>query len=159
APARATSLLVDEAAAGKRLLCSSFARADSAVRLHYPASLIYGIQPRTLQAMVAGLEWPSPTVAKLILELANGSDFTFQSGQYIRLRAQGTAQWRSYSMASRPRELPRMEFLVRILSGGLFSEYLRRACRRGDEITIHGPMGAFILHSGRAPRIFIAGGT
>src|SRR5215469_141760 len=60
APARATSLIVDEAAAGKRLLCSSYARADSAVRLHYPASLIFGIQPSTLQAMVAGLEWPSP---------------------------------------------------------------------------------------------------
>jgi ferredoxin-NADP reductase/ferredoxin len=159
APQRASSLLTNEAAEGKCLLCSSYARADSAVRLHYPASLIYGIQQRSLQAMVAGLEWPSPTVAKLTLELVNPSDFTFQSGQYARLRAPGAADWRSYSMASTPRELPRMDFLVRILSGGLFSEYLRCACRPGDEITVHGPMGAFIQHSGRAPRIFIAGGT
>jgi benzoate/toluate 1,2-dioxygenase reductase subunit len=159
APARATSLLADEAADGRRLLCSSYARADSNVRLHYPASLIYGIQRRTLQAMVAGLEWPSPTVAKLTLALANDSDFTFQSGQYVRLRAPGAAEWRSYSMASTSRDLPHMDFLVRILSGGLFSEYLRRACRSGDEITVLGPMGAFIQHAGHPPRIFIAGGT
>jgi benzoate/toluate 1,2-dioxygenase reductase subunit len=157
--ARPTSLLAGEAAQGKRLLCSSYARSDSVVRLHYPAALIYGLQQHTLQAMVAGLEWSSPTVVKLTLELADDSDFTFQSGQYVRLRAPGTAEWRSYSMASAPRELPRMDFLVRILSGGVFSEYLRQACRRGDEIIIHGPMGAFILHSGRAPRIFVAGGT
>lgn len=159
APARATSLLAHEAAEGKRLLCSSYARADSAVRLHYPASLIYGVQRHTLQAMVVGLEWPSATVGKLTLELSDGSDFIFQSGQYVRLRAPGAVEWRSYSMASAPRELPRMEFLVRILRGGLFSEYLRCACRQGDEITVYGPMGAFILHSSRAPRVFVAGGT
>jgi len=159
APDRASSLLAGEAGEGKRLLCSSYARGDSAVRLHYPAALIYGAAQRTLRATVAALRWPSPTVAKFTLELPEGSGFTFQSGQYVRVRVPGAAEWRSYSMASTARELPRMDFLVRILSGGLFSEYLRSGCHPGDEITIHGPMGAFILHSGRVPQIFIAGGT
>ena len=159
APERATSLLAGEAAEGKRLLCSSYARGDSAVRLHYPAGLIYGAAQRTLQATVAALQWPSPTVAKLTLELPADSGFTFQSGQYVRLKVPGVAEWRSYSMASTARELPQMDFLVRILSGGLFSEHLRSGCYPGDEVIIHGPMGAFILHSGRAPQIFIAGGT
>jgi ferredoxin-NADP reductase/ferredoxin len=159
APDRATSLFAAEAAEGKRLLCSSYARADSDVRLHYPAALIYGAKPRTMPAVVAALEWPSPSVAKLTVELPADSEFSFRSGQYVRIRVPGTAEWRSYSMASTPRELPRMDFLVRILSGGLVSEYLRNGCRLGDEIIIEGPMGAFILHSGRAPQIFIAGGT
>jgi ferredoxin-NADP reductase/ferredoxin len=159
APERATSLLAAEAAEGKRLLCTSYARADSEVRLHYPAALIYGSRVRTLQSVIAALEWPAPTVARLSLELLDEDEFTFQTGQYVRLKIPGAAEWRSYSMASTGRELPRMDFLVRILNGGLVSEYLRNDCRPGDEITIQGPMGAFILHSGRAPHIFIAGGT
>jgi ferredoxin-NADP reductase/ferredoxin len=156
---RATSLLAAEAAEGKRLLCSSYARTDSDVRLHYPAALIYGAEKRMMLAAVAALEWPSPTVARLILELPEDSEFSFHSGQYVRIKVPGAAEWRSYSMASTARALPRMDFLVRILSGGVVSEYLRGSCRRGDEIMIEGPMGAFILHSGRAPQIFIAGGT
>ena len=156
---RATSLLAAEAAEGKRLLCSAYARADSEVRLHYPAALIYGAEQRMIPAAVAALEWPSPTVAKLTLELREDSEFSFHSGQYVRIKVPGADEWRSYSMASTARELPRMDFLVRILSGGVVSEYLRGSCRLGDEIMIEGPMGAFILHSGRAPQIFIAGGT
>jgi ferredoxin-NADP reductase/ferredoxin len=159
APDRATSLLDAEAAEGKRLLCSSYARADSDVRLHYPATLIYGAKVRTMPAVVEALEWPGPSVAKLSLKLAEESEFSFHSGQYVRIKVPGTTEWRSYSMASTRRELPRVDFLVRILSGGVVSEYLRTRCRIGDEIIVEGPMGAFILHSERAPQIFIAGGT
>jgi ferredoxin-NADP reductase/ferredoxin len=159
APERATSLLAAEAAEGKRLLCSSYARADSEVRLHYPAALIYGTGRHTIAAAVAALEWPSPSVAKLTLELPEDVEFNFRSGQYVRIKVPGTTEWRSYSMASTPRTLPRMDFLVRILSGGVVSEYLRNNCRLGDEIIIEGPLGAFILHTSRAPQIFIAGGT
>jgi ferredoxin-NADP reductase/ferredoxin len=156
---RATSLLAAEEAEGKRLLCSAYAGADSEVRLHYPAALIYGAEQRTIPARVAEVEWPSSTVAKLTLELSGDTEFTFHSGQYVRLKVSGADEWRSYSMASTPRELPRMHFLVRILTGGLVSEYLRCSCRRGDQIEVQGPMGAFVLHYSRAPQIFIAGGT
>ncbi|HJU09818.1 MAG TPA: FAD-binding oxidoreductase [Candidatus Binataceae bacterium] len=158
APGRAVSLFAQEAAAGKRLLCSSYACADSHVRLHYPAALIYGTERRTSPATIAALEWPSSTVAKLTLEIAD-SEFTFQSGQYVRIKIPDGTEWRSYSMASRPRELPRMDLLVRILSGGLVSEYLSGRCRIGDQILVDGPMGAFVLHSPRSPQIFVAGGT
>ena len=159
APDRATSLLAAEAAEGKRLLCSSYARATSHLRLHYPAALIYGAELRSLPAVVAGLDWPSLSVAKLTLELPEEAKFSFRSGQYVRIKVPGAAEWRSYSMASTPRELPRMEFLIRILNGGLVSEYLRGGCHLGDEVMIQGPMGAFILHPGRTPQIFVAGGT
>jgi benzoate/toluate 1,2-dioxygenase reductase component len=158
-PDRATSLLAAEAADGKRLLCSSYARSHSEVRLHYPSSLIFGAQLQNLHTTVADLEWPSETVAKLSLEIPDDTEFSFQSGQYVRLKIPGAAEWRSYSMASTVRDLPRMDFLVRILNGGLVSEYLRTRCRIGDEILVQGPMGAFILHSPRAPQMFIAGGT
>jgi benzoate/toluate 1,2-dioxygenase reductase subunit len=129
------------------------------VRLHYPASLIYETSRRIFAAHVSSLDWPAPTVAKLTLELDAPEDFTFRSGQYVRIRVPGTEEWRSYSMASTPRDLPRLDFLVRLIGGGAMSEYLRMRCRVGDVIEIEGPMGAFILHPSRAPHIFIAGGT
>src|SRR5438132_1772955 len=86
APNRPTSLLATEAAEGKRLLCSSYARADSDVRLHYPAALIYGNERRTLSAVVGALEWPSASVAKLVLKIPDESDFSFRSGQYVRIK-------------------------------------------------------------------------
>jgi ferredoxin-NADP reductase/ferredoxin len=159
APNRSTSLIATEAAAGKRLLCSSHAHADSELRLHYPAALIYGTQRRTLSTIVAALEWPAPSVARLTVELSGRDDFSFRSGQYVRIKVPGASEWRSYSMASTMRDLPRMDFLVRIIEGGLVSEYLRSRCRAGHEVTVEGPMGAFILHPSRAPHIFIAGGT
>jgi ferredoxin-NADP reductase/ferredoxin len=158
APGRATSLLAIEAAEGKRLLCSSHALADSVVRLHYPASLIYQNEPRICAAAVTALEWPAASVAKLTLELSTDAVFDFRGGQYVRIRTTG-GEWRSYSMATTARDLPRMDFLVRIIAGGMMSEYLRERCRPGDMLEIEGPMGAFIPHPSRVPHIFIAGGS
>jgi benzoate/toluate 1,2-dioxygenase reductase subunit len=159
APGRSTSLIATEAAEGKRLLCSAYALRDSLVRLHYPAGLIYENSRRVFAAHVSNLDWPAPTVAKLTLELDAAGDFTFRSGQYVRVRVPDTNEWRSYSMASMPRDLPQLEFLVRLIDGGTMSEYLRAPNRVGEAITIEGPLGAFILHPSRAPHIFVAGGT
>jgi benzoate/toluate 1,2-dioxygenase reductase subunit len=158
-PSRSTSLLAAEAADGKRLLCSAHARAASVIRLHYPASLIYETERRTYDAFVSALDWPASTAARLTIELEGPSGFAFRSGQYVRLKVPGAGEARSYSMAAPPRELPKLVFLVRILEGGLMSEYLRTRCRPGDCIEVEGPLGAFILHSSGAPHIFVAGGT
>ncbi|MGH7932441.1 MAG: FAD-binding oxidoreductase [Candidatus Binataceae bacterium] len=156
---RSTSLIAAEAAEGKRLLCSAYARADSAVRLSYPSTLIYEGAPRVFAATVGALEWPAETVAKLTLELSGGADFAFHSGQYVRVRIPETDQWRSYSMASVSRDVPILQFLVRIIPGGAMSEYLRGRCHGGDALEVEGPRGAFILRESRAPHIFVAGGT
>src|SRR5438552_2417153 len=156
---RSTSLLGLEAAEGKRLLCSSYAYADSVARVHYPASLIYERERRVLAANVHAIEWPNPSVARLTLELGETAGFDFHCGQYVRVKIPGTDEWRSYSMATAPHELPKMDFLVRILAGGLMSEYLRSRIRAGDRLEIEGPLGAFILHPSRALHIFVAGGT
>ena len=86
------------------------------------------------------------------------SDFSFHAGQYVRIKVPGTDQWRSYSMCSTTRDLPKMEFLVRIIPGGAMSEYLR-AAREGERLEVEGPLGAFILHPSKGLHVFIAGGT
>jgi benzoate/toluate 1,2-dioxygenase reductase subunit len=155
---RAVSLIASEIAEGKRLLCSSHALAPSVVRLHYPSSLIYAEERRNFEARVASVEWPVPSVAKLELALDRRAGFSFHPGQYLRIKVPGTDQWRSYSMCSTPRDLPKLEFLVRIIPGGAMSEYLR-AAREDERLEVEGPLGAFILHPGRGLHIFVAGGT
>jgi ferredoxin-NADP reductase/ferredoxin len=159
APNRATSLIAAEILEGKRLLCSSYALRDGAVRLAYPSTLIYEGEARILSAVVSGIEWPTASVAKLTLELDDDGSFSFPAGQYVRVKVPGSSEWRSYSMASLPRDLPKIEFLVRIIDGGLMSEYLRGRCNPGERIDVEGPMGAFVLRESRAQHIFVAGGT
>lgn len=156
---RVTTLIPSEVADGKRLLCSSHAIADSVVRLHYPSTLIFEGERRNFAARVDGVEWPVPSVAKLVIAADRRASFSFRAGQYVRLKVPGTAEWRSYSMCTTPRELPKMEFLVRIIPGGAMSEYLRERAHEGDRLEVEGPLGAFILHPGRGLHVFVAGGT
>ena len=153
------SLLPSELADGRRLLCVSYAHAPSEIGEHYPSTLIYADAPRIYPATVAAIDWPAARVARLMLEFDRDGGFDFQSGQYVRIQVPGTDEWRSYSMASTPHDLPRIEFLVRIISGGAMSEYLRTGARTGDRLEIEGPRGAFVLRPARASHIFIAGGT
>jgi benzoate/toluate 1,2-dioxygenase reductase subunit len=155
---RALSLIAAEIAEGKRLLCSSHALAPSVVRLHYPSALIYAEERRNFEARVASVEWPVPSVAKLALALERRAGISFHAGQYVRIKVPGTEEWRSYSMCSTPRDLPKMEFLVRIIPGGLMSQYLQSA-REGERLEVEGPLGAFILHPGKGLHVFVAGGT
>jgi ferredoxin-NADP reductase/ferredoxin len=155
---RAIALISSEIAEGKRLLCSSYALAPSIVRLHYPSSLIYGEPSRNFKARVLAVEWPAASVARLSIVSDSRDGISFHPGQYARLRVPGTDQWRSYSMCSIPRDLPKMEFLVRMIPGGAMSEYLKSASG-GEALEVEGPLGAFVLHPARGLHIFVAGGT
>jgi benzoate/toluate 1,2-dioxygenase reductase subunit len=55
--------------------------------------------------------------------------------------------------------LPRLEFLVRLIPGGVMSEYLRTAPRAGDTLEVEGPRGAFVLRQHRGRHVFVAAGT
>jgi benzoate/toluate 1,2-dioxygenase reductase subunit len=155
---RALALLAAEIAEGRRLLCSSHVGAPSLVRLQYPSSLIYGEERRNFEARLAGVEWPVPSVAKLAIAIDRRARISFSAGQYVRIKVPGTEEWRSYSMCSTTRDLPKMEFLVRIIPGGVMSEFLRRA-QPGERLEVEGPLGAFILHPGKGLHLFVAGGT
>jgi benzoate/toluate 1,2-dioxygenase reductase subunit len=156
---RALALIAIEIAQGKRLLCSSHARTDSVISLHYPSSLIFEGERRSVEAHVKAVDWPAESVARLTVALERGTRFWFRPGQYVRIKVPGTEEWRSYSMCTTTRELPAMEFLVRIIPGGAMSEYLRGPAKPGDLLEVDGPLGAFIPHPGNGTHIFVAGGT
>ena len=57
-------------------------------------------------------------------------------------------------------ELPRIELLIRILPGGMMSDWLVNRASVDDVVDVSGPYGQFFLKEKvRAPHVMIAGGT
>ena len=158
-PGRALALLPGETESGYRLTCSSRPVGAAKFEFDYSRTLLDGPVSRTVGARVAGLDWVSRSVMRLDIDLAEPAGFMFDAGQYVRIRVPGSDAWRSYSMASTAKDLPRMRFLVRYLEGGVMSEWLRDGCAIGDEIEIEGPLGSFGLAAIDGPQLLIAGGA
>jgi benzoate/toluate 1,2-dioxygenase reductase subunit len=158
-PGRALALLPGEIRDGFRLTCSVTAERDSRFVFDYPSALLEAARPAVHRAIATGIEWIAKSVARLEVEIERGSGFTFESGQYVRIRVPGSDAWRSYSMATTARELPRMRFLIRHIAGGAMSEWLRSEGAVGAPVEVEGPMGSFRLAAPSGPKVMVAGGT
>ncbi|MGE3934246.1 MAG: FAD-binding oxidoreductase [Rhodospirillaceae bacterium] len=157
-PGRALALLAGEIRDGWRLTCSVAAAGDCAFDLDYPSTLLDGPQPTVMPATVTALDWVAKTVARLEIAV-DAADFAFEPGQYVRIRVPGTDAWRSYSMATTAKELPRMRFLIRRLDGGTMSSWLQGGCAPGAAVEVEGPLGSFGLSPAKGPVLMVAGGT
>ena len=158
-PGCSSSLLAPERAAGQRLLCVTGAHGDCRFALPYDSKVG---ENRAVEghAFVNAVERVAADVMRLELELAEDCWFEFRPGQFIQIKVPGTDQTRSYSIASTPVELPKIELLIRLLPGGVMSEWLLGKAAVDTVLEISGPYGAFFLQeTGKAPLVMIAGGT
>ncbi len=158
-PGCSSSLLASERAAGQRLLCVTGASSDCRFALPYDSKVG---ENRAVEghAFVNAVERVAADVMRLELELAEDCWFEFRPGQFIQIKVPGTDQTRSYSIASTPAELPKIELLIRLLPGGVMSEWLLGQAAVDTALEISGPYGAFFLQeASKAPVVMIAGGT
>lgn len=158
-PGCSSSLLASERAAGQRLLCVTGVQGDCRFALPYDSKVG---ENRAVEghAFVNAVERVAADVMRLELELAEDCWFEFRPGQFIQIKVPGTDQTRSYSIASTPAELPKIELLIRLLPGGVMSEWLLGTAAVDTVLEISGPYGAFFLQeTGKAPLVMIAGGT
>lgn len=158
-PGASSSLMPSEREQGLHLLCVTRPKAACRFSLAYDSTAGAG-QPVTVQCFVNKVERIASDAMRLELELAEGAWLNFRPGQFAQIRVPGTDVVRSYSMASTPADLPRLEFLIRLLPGGVMSNWLTDRARPDDVIELTGPFGAFFLKEKiRAPHVMIAGGT
>jgi NAD(P)H-flavin reductase len=76
----------------------------------------------------------------LLLIIAFKDAFEFNAGQFVNLqRSDGLT--RSYSIANTPQETNTVEFHIRRLPGGRFSEWLHDEIKVGDAIAVSEPRG------------------
>lgn len=147
---------------GMVLLCRCYPTTDIEVEVPYTYERIsFSPEGLDFEADVVELSQISINVVKFQLR-RTGDDKTvkFESGQFFDLEIPGTTDTRSYSPANISNNQGDLEFLIRIVDGGKFSEYLKKEAKVGQKIKVNGPSGVFGLkENGFTPRYFVAGGT
>jgi ferredoxin-NADP reductase/ferredoxin len=148
---------------GAVLLCRVHADGDCVIELPYDRSRILDVPPPERSATITALESLAPELVRLELTLEPdgqaGSTADFEPGQFVQLQVPGRDERRTYSLANTPNWDGILELLVRIVPGGLFSNYLESEASIGDPLIVHGPRGTFRLQErGLRPRWFVAGG-
>ncbi len=91
-------------------------------------------------------------------------EVSFRAGQYgqfevppydkIKERTQ-----RAYSMSSKPSDKNHLEFLIRLVPGGIVTTYVHERLKEGEKINIVGPFGDFYVRDTEATMICVAGGS
>jgi benzoate/toluate 1,2-dioxygenase reductase component len=114
-----------------------------------------------LALKVASLRRATPTTRVLRLAL-DGASFSYIPGQAAMLGRDG-AELVPYSIASAPEETAAhgsLEFLVKVDPTARFGANVD-TLRRGDVVSVDGPVGSFIFPDAPAERhfLFVAGGT
>lgn len=148
---------------GAALLCRTYPRSALTVDLPYDSSRIVQEAPVVRSARIAELESVSRDVVRLRLTVESdefGSAAEFDPGQFMQLTVPGTQVQRAYSLANCGNWDGELEFFIRVLASGAFSDYMRQRAAVGDVLTTRGPQGAFgLVENGLRPRWFVGGGT
>lgn len=85
----------------------------------------------------------------------------YVAGQYASMRAPGLPRSRHYSFADAPQREGRKEinFFIRNVPGGAFTDALFSGRLDGQMLEIEAPQGNFHLRGGNAPMVCIVGGS
>lgn len=158
------ALPADDAAKGGTLLCCTFPHSDLRISLPFDHNRILLGEILIRNAEITAIDSVGENTLRLELRLAPNEDGNsvaeFEPGQFMELEVPGLDIKRAYSLANTGNWEGRLEFLIRLQAGGLFSTWLREQAAVGQTLIVHGPKGAFGLsESGLRPRWFVAGGT
>ena len=152
-----------DATEGHALFCSAFARSDLVIESRI-AEGVDGIVARKMPARIEHIERVASDVALLSLRLPASEDFRFRPGQYVDFILPGGLR-RSYSIAAPAREGAPLEFHIRHMAGGVFTDALfglagAPSVKERGILRIEGPLGTFYLRTeDSAPIVLLASGT
>ena len=149
----------DEEAAGIYPTCLTRLRGDAVFEVDYPLAP-QPSEPARHRGTLVAIDRLAASVSRLTIRIDDAEDFSFQPGQYLRLRPPGLRVARAYSIASAPAALPDLELLIRHVPGGRVSDWLESdAATPGATMTIQAPLGGFAIDDRAACAVFVAGGT
>jgi len=155
------ALLDFERQQGFSLLCCAYPESDVAIELwdYDEEELFSGVAVQKFEAEVEKITELTHDIRGIQLRLVEPATIDFTAGQYLDLLVPGTNEWRSYSMANPPSHKSEIELMVKLMPGGLFSNYLDQQLRPGQPLTLQGPYGSFHVRNSQRAAIFIAGGS
>ncbi|MFC4116652.1 NADH:ubiquinone reductase (Na(+)-transporting) subunit F [Nonomuraea zeae] len=148
---------------GFTLLCRAHVYEDVTIELlNYDEEMIRsGLPIQDAVAEVVANDPVTHDLRHLVLRLVEPAEIRFFPGQYVDIAVPGTGQTRSFSMANTSsRDGGRLEFIIKVYPGGLFSHYLDTRVAIGDRLGLTGPFGVFTLREGHdEDLVFVGGGA
>ncbi len=144
---------------GYVLLCQAHPETDIEVQFEIDSERVTAPQEAQAEILELGPASPAGDVYRLVLKGEFSDIFFWNPGQYIAINVTDTPEWRMFSMANTASMDNVLEFYIRILPDGVFSDFLRDQAKAGDTLAIKGPYGLFFYNITDRPPVFIGGGT
>ena len=150
------ALTEEEAAEGFALTCQARPTSDLVISVERP--LAAASEPARYTATVKEVVDFSHDVVHLSLALPTADDFVYRAGQYMNVFLED-GHHRSFSMAS-PVRGSQVDFHIRRIPGGRFTDRFLRDLRPGDSLEVELPLGTFCYHAeDYRPLVMVATGT
>ena len=156
--AHPTYLTQEHRAQGYALLCQATAASDVVIEVEELPRLV---PAEKFQAMVRKINKVAPDVAIVDFRLPLHLNLRFAAGQYVDvLLAEGRR--RSYSIANAPKTegVIDLQFHMRLMPGGVFTEHVFGQMKEREKINCEGPLGTFFLRDeSEKDIVLVASGT
>lgn len=144
--------------AGYILTCCRSALSDVALDAA-DLSQFSHLKTKTTPCRVDSLRYLAEDVVEVVLRLPPNGQFLYLPGQYVDIIGKQGIR-RSYSIANAPRPDGKLEFQIRRVPQGVFSQYWFEEVQANDLLRLEGPLGTFALRDSSASNIiFLATGT
>lgn len=103
-------------------------------------------------------------IKEVLVRLPEGSEVSFTSGQYGQIEVPPyekikESTQRAYSMSSAPARKGYLEFLVRLVPGGIVTSYVHQYLKEGQKMKVIAPFGEFMVRETDATMVCVAGGS
>jgi len=147
-----------EIAAGFILACQAIPK-DALTQVEVESQALDMPKPEAFKGRISATETLTHDIVRITVELDRPIHFI--AGQYANLKYEGLPRARNYSFADAPDRDGRQQvnFFVRKVPGGAFTEALFRGELDNRPLDVEGPHGNFHLHTGNEPMVCIAGGS
>ncbi len=142
-----------------RLSCQIKVKAD--LELSIPEEL-FNIQQ--IKGVVESIKDVTHDIKEVYVTLNDPEEITFKAGQYSQLvvppyQKVRDYNQRAYSMSSPPYDKNHLEFLIRLVPGGIATTFVHEIMKEGDDVELVGPFGDFEVKDTGAVMLCVAGGS
>jgi NAD(P)H-flavin reductase/ferredoxin len=151
-----SSYLLSEAELAQRTILACQSVPLGPVRIEVEQTRALAVQE--CRATVIAQDALTHDIQRLRLQL--DAPVHYKPGQFAQLSLESLpGMTRSYSFATPPDASGVVEFFVRKVVGGAFTEYVHSHSLVGQKAQVQGPLGQFWLRESDAPVLFVAGGS
>lgn len=158
-PTETPYLEPDEIADNVRLSCQVKVKENLAIEV--PEALF---NVKQFEGLVERIVDVTHDIKEVYVKLPDGEEVDFSCGQYGQFEAPPydkirTPTQRAYSMSSPPSDKTHLEFLIRLVPGGIVTTYVHEQLKEGQKINVVGPFGDFGVKDTGATMMCVAGGS